>query len=410
MSQSHLGRCLAVVDACLCLLLFFPLSVFHWRGTWELQDIYILPERYLDSSWISFGIGANFCTIMLLLQPSLAAFLKPFSRPTYLIVSRVFIYVHGWAVMCYWRGLWNLMDYYLTENWLNSTVMYAIAQLFAYASTTVRTNVGVPVAIALDTDPDLLAPDTMWKTEPQHTWKFIGDVLFTQFVIVTSNIAMWRGMWNILDAFLFPGDVLLSDLVSLVVGFGVIACLFALQLPCGYISERLDAHKGWKICYENVLFLVLCWANLMLWRGGWDLCVHYMLPHSLLGPWLCHWIGTLGLMAFQVFNNVGLNGIERDGQYPRGEGIYPTKYLQVFMADFVQKKTIGQKYLVVDTDEETTTDSADSDFSESSLKTLIERPLTVEAEGIELTNITENHNINSHSNGQSNGHYPNGIS
>jgi hypothetical protein len=165
MRHSHLGRCLAVADACLCLLLFFPLSVFHWRGTWELQDIYVLPDRFLDSCWVSFGVGANLCTIMLLLQPSLAVLLKPCSPSVYLIVSRLFIYLHGWAVMCYWRGLWNLMDLYLTANWINSTIIYAVCQVLALATSTVRTSVGVPVSIALDTDPDLLAPDTLWKTE-----------------------------------------------------------------------------------------------------------------------------------------------------------------------------------------------------------------------------------------------------
>lgn len=134
----------------------------------------------------------------------------------------------------------------------------------------------------------------------------------------------------------------MSDVVSLAVGFGVMVLLFALQCPCAVIAEKLDKHTGWKIVFEDALFIVMCWANLMLWRGGWDLCVHFLLPHSLLGPWLCHWVGTVGLLAFQVFNNVGLNGIERDGQYPRGEGLYPTKYLQVYLADYVQ---VGYKLL-----------------------------------------------------------------
>ena len=66
-----LQRCLAVVDAGLCLFIFFPLAIFHWRGTWQLQDIYFLPGNLVDSSWISLAIGANLGLVELLTQPYL---------------------------------------------------------------------------------------------------------------------------------------------------------------------------------------------------------------------------------------------------------------------------------------------------------------------------------------------------
>ena len=62
---------------------------------------------------------------------------------------------------------------------------------------------------------------------------FFIDVLFCQFVVVTCNILVWRGVWNVYDAFLYPEDHLLSDVVSLVLGYVLCIVLFFLQWPAG---------------------------------------------------------------------------------------------------------------------------------------------------------------------------------
>ena len=68
----------------------------------------------------------------------------------------------------------------------------------------------------------------------------------------------------------------------------------------GITSTRLDDYPVWKILFEDVIMLVATWANLLLWRGGWDLCVKYVIPDPLIGGWICHWLGTIGLMSLQV--------------------------------------------------------------------------------------------------------------
>lgn len=155
---------LAVVDNLICIFVIFPLSVLHWRGTWQLQDEYFIPDNPLSSGWLSLTIGANVCIIELLLQPLLKEYLSGVNYCTYVIISRLHLYVHGWAVMCYWRGVWELLDLYLTTYWVNSVIIYLVCQLTMIVFRTVRTPVGVPVAIQLDTDPELLEPDIVFKT------------------------------------------------------------------------------------------------------------------------------------------------------------------------------------------------------------------------------------------------------
>jgi len=88
-----------------------------------------------------------------------------------------------------------------------------------------------------------------------------------------------------------------------------------------------------KLLFEDFLFLVLTWSNLLLWRGSWNLCIRLFLPpDGVAGPaagaWVSHALGTVGLMTIQAFNTVGLNGIERDGSYSGGSGIFAITFLR----------------------------------------------------------------------------------
>ena len=157
------SRLLAVTDGFLCLFVFFPLGIFHWRGTWGLQDVYFAPGDEAKSGWISLAFGTVGCIIMPLLQPAIFQRIPADSTKTYFIVSRLFMYVNSWFVMGYWRGVWDLVDYYLTTAWQNSVILYAFCQFVALVTCTARNNVGLPFSIALDTNQDILQPDRLFS-------------------------------------------------------------------------------------------------------------------------------------------------------------------------------------------------------------------------------------------------------
>jgi hypothetical protein len=159
---------LTCADVILTVFLGFPLSVLHWRGTWELQDVYFFPADREKSLWTSFAVGANVCVIELLIQPYLSEKLATSSRCLYTFVSRIHLYIHGWAVMCYWRGLWDLLDLYLTTGWINAVMVYFTCQLIMVMTRTVRTAVGIPISLRLDTSSDLLEGDLVFKTSVSH--------------------------------------------------------------------------------------------------------------------------------------------------------------------------------------------------------------------------------------------------
>ena len=169
--------------------------------------------------------------------------------------------------------------------------------------------------------------------QPSNALRFTADCSFTLFIVTSCVIILWRGMWNLLAALLIPENQLIHDVGLLAAGYSIIGFLFVIQTPSSFISVYLQKYSGCKIVFEDLLFLIVQWGNLLLWRGGYNLCCYYLLPDSKLGAWLSHLLGTFGLIALQVFCNMALNGVNKDGQHPNGEGLYPTSYLREYLRD-----------------------------------------------------------------------------
>ena len=163
MMSSSLYKLASVADGFLCLFVFFPFAIFHWRGTWGLQDVYIFPDNLEYSVWTSFAIGSLGCVLLQTVQPYLFSWITPKHPTMYYIVSRVYLYFSSWFVMCYWRGVWDTLDFYLTEEWVNSVIIYVACTIITLVTRTSRNNLGIPFSVALDHDEELLKTDTVLK-------------------------------------------------------------------------------------------------------------------------------------------------------------------------------------------------------------------------------------------------------
>lgn len=143
---------------------------------------------------------------------------------------------------------------------------------------------------------------------------------------------MWWAVWWLLDVTIFQDQS--YDWICFIVGFTTSLIFLLLQVPLSWMAEQLDDKYWLKLAYEDTIFIFLTWANIMFWRGFWNIWVNDFLPKKLVGSWVSHVIGTIGLLLLQSFNNVGLHGIDRDGTYHGGSGIFPNKYLQEILSDF----------------------------------------------------------------------------
>ncbi len=52
-------------------------------------------------------------------------------------------------------------------------------------------------------------------------------------LVVASVVMVWRGLWNLMDTYLFPGSPILSNIISIILG------LFLLYLPDEDIKELI---------------------------------------------------------------------------------------------------------------------------------------------------------------------------
>ena len=95
------------LDVILTLVLFFPLIVLWWAGTWQLLDIYLFKDSHLYSVYASLAVGS----VAGLLGHIAIPFFSVIQNPEIKAISlRIFIYVYSLGYINYWRGIWNLCD------------------------------------------------------------------------------------------------------------------------------------------------------------------------------------------------------------------------------------------------------------------------------------------------------------
>ena len=49
-------------------------------------------------------------------------------------------------------------------------------------------------------------------------YKLKNSHLFLALLIGTAVISVWRGIWNLLDLYLYPTDLVLSSILSIAIG------------------------------------------------------------------------------------------------------------------------------------------------------------------------------------------------
>lgn len=149
-----------------------------------LQDEFFLPTNNGASTLLSLSVGAVVCTMQLLMQPQLAEWLLKQPPLLYFFITRLHLYVHGWAILCYWRGVWNLLDLFFNSNhpFFHHIVLvvYLVCQSLMVLFRTVRTTIGPPVSINLDFSDDLLDADLIFKV---HVRFYFFNLLYLSFCI-----------------------------------------------------------------------------------------------------------------------------------------------------------------------------------------------------------------------------------
>jgi len=125
-TRSWRALALFLADNLLSAVVIAPLVVCYWRGTWELLNVYLLPDDPAASGWTCFAIGNVGLLCLVYLQKPLSRWMRLDNPLHWMFGYHVYTYVLGGLNICQWRGVWVLLDHYTGVSVLSSWISYAI--------------------------------------------------------------------------------------------------------------------------------------------------------------------------------------------------------------------------------------------------------------------------------------------
>lgn len=155
---------LEVIDSFYSSLVVAPLVVSYWRGTWNLSDVYLIPNNKIHSAVASLIIGIVGHLVFTIGQGSFRGHFDPNRhRLTFYCGSRLYTSIYGVICVNCWRGGWQLIDHYTARNMTTilSITIFAIISLMALK--TIRNVTAPPFLVVTDTSQGYFDVPTMYK-------------------------------------------------------------------------------------------------------------------------------------------------------------------------------------------------------------------------------------------------------
>ncbi|XP_063236123.1 uncharacterized protein LOC134538621 [Bacillus rossius redtenbacheri] len=341
---------LSLLDTLLACLVVSPLTIACWRGCWELMDLHVVPGWPRTSAAVSLATGALGQLLLGVFQRPLAAFLRPDRRRlTYYAASR--LYTAAFAASCvgYWRGVFLALHLSLGAREWPAWALTLLAAAALLASRTARNVAAPPFVVAVDSWRGYFEVPTMFRLslfscvtavgtgrlllsvqKEQDAGMYVLDCVFSVAVIGTLSVVVWRGVWTLLDSYLYPDSVCRSAWGSLLLGYGVVLVVFALQPPMKALCTRLAGRP--RLAAADLYVLVSFFGTVNVWRGVWLLLDAYFLPDSPhLSNWLSFSISLLLLMFMNCSNSILVRGVYIDGEEEGGKCVvFPCYYLRLY--------------------------------------------------------------------------------
>ncbi|XP_019642279.1 PREDICTED: uncharacterized protein LOC109483684 [Branchiostoma belcheri] len=148
-------------------LLITPMVVNYWRGTWGLMDQFLLPQDLIYSPWVSVAIGIPLLLLLNLLQSPLRRLVGRIDSCVLQHACHIlYIYVHGFANVNHWRGVWKLLDGYAGINVPSVIVCTVLAIAVKTVMRTLYNLLAPPILVATDFRP---------TTEPRSPRRVPGE-------------------------------------------------------------------------------------------------------------------------------------------------------------------------------------------------------------------------------------------
>ncbi|CAL1543042.1 unnamed protein product, partial [Lymnaea stagnalis] len=302
------------LDFALAYLWVGPLVTVYWCNSWHIPENYLLPVDLVVSGWISGAVGYTLYFLASFFQEGITRFTVDRTRPVQFVIAQAYSYVMCWACVHQWRCVWVLLDEYTGVSTMNAAVTYASATTLLVLLRSHKATAAAPTTVRMDVPVEKHFFIGKYFDAKSGTWTKIGDSLFSVVVIDSLGIAVWRGLWEVLDLELSPDVKSMSGVWSLVISYGLAVVLFVTQVPIRRTSIYLEnVHWLVHLAFEDVITILYTVVAINHWRGYWTLMDVY-LPYKPVSHWFCHGASFMLLALGLAATSVPVLGCMRDGR------------------------------------------------------------------------------------------------
>nr|XP_034172936.1 uncharacterized protein LOC117600938 isoform X1 [Osmia lignaria] len=342
-------RVLSIIDIFLSLVLIAPLTVGYWRGVWTLMDIHVDIFPGVVTFVLGIVIHTSFAALKNLLHTRVVnAWKKKTALNKFFCKSTQILYTYIFGVACnmQWRGGWIIYDHFVTDLWaIITTLLLELTILVIIRA--VRNLLAIPSVIAVDKLIFVFRFPTRYQLNTRDWSLYLLDCAFSVGVVGTLVVFVWRGVWMLLDLYLFPEDREYSAIGSLAIGYGIVTVTFSLQPLMRHVCARLQGLP--RLIAADSFLLLSFLGTVNVWRGIWNILDLWLLPDN---PELSCWITHVGCFVFLVLlncsNSILVRGVYIDAEEDDGKCVaFPCHYLRLFFKVEREKKEARRRNLLV---------------------------------------------------------------
>ncbi|CAF1150445.1 unnamed protein product [Adineta steineri] len=292
---------LYLTDMFISAFIITPFVNLHWRGAWDLLDIYLLPDSPRRSALISLAIGFVILYFIYLIQNCLQNFYEKYRKNLLgQVMARLYTLIMAFAYINQWRGLWNLLDL-TSNNWYHLFIETFISVIFLIIMKSIYNLNSAPFLIGIDTDSYFIL-GSKYTITANRFWQYTFDFILYEIVEAPLVVIAWRGLYNLSDLYISPDNKSISMLISFTIGYSLFFLLALLQIPIIQCLIKKH-HKNVYSFISNIFHLIAFISVVQIWRSLWMMCEQYInIPgYHHLTLWLCYIVAygvlTCGLAA-----------------------------------------------------------------------------------------------------------------
>lgn len=254
-------RWLTLLDYIIVSFIISPIIVSYWRSTWKLMEQLIFHYAITTSAITTGAVGLLITVLSYGLQNQLkrALLARTIKSVQWTIGYHVFLYVLGISTIGFWRGVWVIWNHLSGCDIKSHVASLGVGWGALILLRSLMNAIAAPLSLTTDISDKIFDCSSRFRLEPGKSIEnFSLDVVFTCTVVYGLVVSLWRGIWGLEDDFLFPGDASTSALLSLGLGYGLVALALMFQYSAQSSSEAMgkDFPFFLKVALQDVLVTI----------------------------------------------------------------------------------------------------------------------------------------------------------